>query len=189
MAENAFLIRKTTTADVAKLPAVERSAAKAFRSIPELAWIADDDPQTAARHLELMESGVSWVAVPDSGGGESLLADGHGPIGFLNGRLLNGFLHIWEMSVDERCQGRGIGKRLLQTAVDHARQRNYKGLTLTTFLDVPWNDGFYKARGFVLLAPQHVSPPLNLSRYAEGDIQPLITVSFVGDKHTNAGFT
>lgn len=161
MTENAFLIRKTTTADVEKLPAVERSAGTAFRSIPELAWIADDDPQTTARHLELIESGVSWVAVPDSGGGESLPADGDGPVGFLNGRLLNGFLHVWEMSVERKCQGRGIGKRLLQAAVDHARQRNYKGLTLTTFLDVPWNDGFYKARGFVLLAPQDVSPPLS----------------------------
>ncbi len=156
---NIFIIRKTTAADVDKLPAIERSAGEAFRSIPELAWIADDEPQTARRHLELLQTGVSWVAVP---GGESLSADGGiGPVGFLNGQLLdNGFLHIWEMSVDRDRQGQGLGKRLLQAAVDYAAQRRYKGLTLTTFLDVPWNDAFYKTRGFALLAPQDISPPL-----------------------------
>ncbi|TQV92721.1 GCN5-related N-acetyltransferase (GNAT) domain-containing protein [Cordyceps javanica] len=156
-----FIIRETTAADAEKLPAVERSAGQAFRSVPELAWIAEDDPQTIRRHLELIESGVSWVAVPAvaaSGGSSS--ADGGGPVGFLNGQLLNGFLHIWEMSVDRKCQGQGIGKQLMQTAIDHATQHRYKGLTLTTFLDVPWNDAFYKSRGFVLLEPAAIPPAL-----------------------------
>ncbi|KAJ6788541.1 hypothetical protein PWT90_09231 [Aphanocladium album] len=152
MASAAFTIRKTTAADAEKLRVVERSAGQAFHSIPELAWIADDDPQTVQRHLELIETGVSWVAVPEG--------DDASPVGFLNGQLLDGFLHIWEMSVDQKCQGQGIGKRLMQTAIDHATQRHYRGLTLTTFLDVPWNDGFYKARGFALLETKDVSPSL-----------------------------
>ncbi|KAJ3499009.1 hypothetical protein NLG97_g668 [Lecanicillium saksenae] len=149
----AFTIRKTAASDAEKLLAVERSAGRAFRSIPELAWIADDDPQTVQRHLELIENGVSWVAVPETG-------DDASPVGFLNGQLLDGFLHIWEMSVDHKCQGKGVGKRLMQTAIDHATQRRYRGLTLTTFLDVPWNDGFYKARGFTLVQTKDISPPL-----------------------------
>lgn len=148
----AFTIRKTTAADAEKLQAVERSAGQAFRNIPELAWIADDDPQTVALHLELIANGVSWVAVPKDGDDK--------PVGFLNGQLLDGFLHIWETSVCQKCQGQGIGKQLIQTAVDHATERRYRGLTLTTFLDVPWNDGFYKARGFSILERDAVSPPL-----------------------------
>ncbi|OAA58678.1 GCN5- N-acetyltransferase [Cordyceps fumosorosea ARSEF 2679] len=149
--DNAFVIRETTAADAAKLPAVERSAGQAFRSIPELAWIADDTPQTVQRHLELMQSGVSWVAAV----GEPGVV-----VGFLNGQLLDGYLHIWEMSVDREHQGRGIGKRLVQAAVGHATRRNLKGLTLTTFIDIPWNDAFYKARGFTILEPEDLSQQL-----------------------------
>lgn len=150
-----FIIRKTTASDAQFLPAVERSAGQAFHSVPELAWIADDDAQTVKRHLELMERGVSWVAVPEDA------ADGDKPVGFLNGEMLDGFVHIWETSVDQRHQGKGLGKRLVQTAIDYAAKRRCQGLTLTTFLDVPWNDRFYKTFGFVVLDKQDTSPALS----------------------------
>ncbi|OAR01104.1 hypothetical protein LLEC1_06472 [Akanthomyces lecanii] len=134
---NAFRIRKTTTADVGTLPAIERSAGKAFPSIPKLAWITDDIPNGNAplrcRGGERRVLGRH----PGSSGGESLLADGHFPVGFLNG------LRHWEAAP-------AIGRRPCQAAelhgpdVDDVSRRALRG--------------FYKARGFVLLEAQSVSP-------------------------------
>lgn len=145
-------IRKTAAADAPLLPAVERSAGQAFRAIPSLAWIADDWGQSVEQHLRLMESGVSWVAVEES-------ADGV-PMGFLNGAVVDGNLHIWEMSVSRDHQRKGIGRALMSTAKDHARQSGLLKLSLTTFRDVPWNQAFYESVGFVLVEGQDVTPAL-----------------------------
>lgn len=145
-------IRKTTAADAPLLPAVERSAGQAFRAIPSLAWIADDEGQSAERHLELLQSGVSWVAVEEEN--EDM------PLGFLNGSVVDGNLHIWEMSVSGDHQRKGIGRALMSTAKEHARQNGLLKLSLTTFRDVPWNQAFYESVGFVLVEGEDVTPAL-----------------------------
>lgn len=43
-AQSAFRIRQTRTAEADKLPEIEKSAAKAFESIPALNWIAAEPP-------------------------------------------------------------------------------------------------------------------------------------------------
>jgi hypothetical protein len=43
-------IRRTTDTVVRRLPAVERSAARSFATIPELSWIVDDDVLDEAQH-------------------------------------------------------------------------------------------------------------------------------------------
>ena len=136
--------------DAARLPDVEFSAGQAFRSIPELAWIADDNVQVPETHISLMERGVAWVAVDGS----------DTPIGFINGEPLDGYLHIWEMSVNQDQQGKGIGRALMDQAKEHAKRSGYKGLTLTTFRNVPWNDRFYMSTGFTVLQSTEVSSAL-----------------------------
>lgn len=143
-------IRRATAADAPQLPDVEYSAGQAFKSIPALAWIADDDVQTPETHVSIMERGVAWVAVDDT----------DTPIGFLNGEPVDGYLHIWEMSVSQGQQGKGIGRSLMQHAKEHAKSSGQRGLTLTTFRDVPWNDRFYTSAGFSLLQPSEISPAL-----------------------------
>lgn len=145
-----FTIRKATPADAPRLPDVEYSAGQAFKKVQSLAWIADDDVQTPEMHIALMERGVAWVAVDDT----------DTPIGFINGEPLDGYLHIWEMSVNRDQQGKGIGRSLMNEAKEHAKSNGYKGLTLTTFRRVPWNERFYASAGFSLLQPADVSPAL-----------------------------
>jgi GNAT superfamily N-acetyltransferase len=48
---------------------------------------------------------------------------------------------------------RGIGRRLVDAAVEAARERGYRELTLRTFLEVPWNAPFYLTCGFVVTEP------------------------------------
>ncbi|WP_255448407.1 GNAT family N-acetyltransferase [Telmatospirillum sp. J64-1] len=131
-------IRKARPADAERLPEVERSAGKAFLAIADLAWIADDEVQSAERHLELIAGGFSWVAFD----GEDV------PVGFLSAEKCGNRLHLWELAVAQRHQGQGIGRRLLQQAVEAARSDSLEAVTLSTFRDVPWNRPFYERLGF-----------------------------------------
>lgn len=133
-------IRPTTAAGIALLPAVERSAAESFRQISDLAWLADEGVMPEWRHAELMAAGTSWVAAV---AGE--------PVGFLAAEIVGDELHIWELAVRQDQQGQGLGRALVQTAVDGAADLGLAAVTLTTFRDVPWNQPFYEKIGFAIL--------------------------------------
>jgi ribosomal protein S18 acetylase RimI-like enzyme len=144
-------IRLASEWDAEALPAIERSAAEAFRQLPELAWIADDTIQSVERHRELIAQRTSWVAVDDL----------ERPLGFLSAEVLGRELHIWELSVHRDHQRRGLGKALVETAIDHARRRQLVAVTLTTFRDVIWNERFYRRLDFQTLAPEEAGKRLN----------------------------
>ncbi len=124
--------------DLCALADIERSAAQAFLRFPELAWLADGDVLSMARHRQFMELGTTWVAV-----------DEHDqPLGFISAEPIADMLHVWEASVRRGCQGQGLGKALMRRAIQEAEKRKLSGLTLTTFKDVPWNAPFYERCGF-----------------------------------------
>lgn len=135
-----FTVRRTAPADIAALPAVERSAAQSFRQIRELAWIAEDAVTSAERHAEFCASSTSWVC--ECAGK---------PVGFLYGEIFDGELHIWELAVHHAHQGQGMGRALLQAAITAAADRGLEAVTLSTFRGVPWNEPFYAKLGFTTL--------------------------------------
>jgi ribosomal protein S18 acetylase RimI-like enzyme len=137
-------------ADLPALAAVERSAAQVFRGFDDLAWLADGAVQPIERHRTLMRSGTNWVARSDTGKA----------VGFLSAEMLGEELHIWELSVCSNHQGRGLGRALMRRAIEEARLRQLKAVTLTTFRDVPWNAPFYERLGFRILEPQQMSERL-----------------------------
>ncbi|KAG8406539.1 hypothetical protein J3459_018680 [Metarhizium acridum] len=147
-------IRPATPADAPLLPAVEQSAGQAFRQIYDLAWVADDSGQSVKRHLTLIAQGVAWVAL------ETDLTHQEVLVGFLNGEILDGNLHIWEVSVDKDHQGKGIGRALMAQAKKWAAEQQLPFVTLTTFRNVPWNERFYKSIGFVTLDDGEVTAAL-----------------------------
>jgi ribosomal protein S18 acetylase RimI-like enzyme len=134
---DSLVIRAAQPADAELLPEIERSAGQAFLDVPGLAWIAEDEVQPPARHLELIAGGHSWVAT-----------DGKALVGFLSAERLDDTLHVWELAVAHGFQGRGIGRALLAHAIDVARRRKLAAVTLTTFRDVRWNEPFYRKLGF-----------------------------------------
>ena len=145
--------------DAAFLPPIERSAAQLFSQVPSLAWIATDSVQTEERHLELIKEGTEWVAIDDD----------DKPIGFLNGDLVAGNLHICEVSVHADHQRKGIGRRLIQAAKDWATAHGCPYITLTTFRAVPWNEVFYHSLGFRTLASSEVST--SLAKIMDGEAE------------------
>ncbi|WP_455885924.1 GNAT family N-acetyltransferase [Pseudomonas rustica] len=136
-----MLIRPTLEGDVQYLPDVERSAAQAFVGWPALAWLAQGDVMDCAAHRAFVEAGGSWVAEDPAG---------H-IVGFACARLADQALHLYEISVCQEAQGRGVGRRLLQQVVNAARCAGVRELTLTTFVDVPWNAPFYARFGFEVI--------------------------------------
>ncbi|WP_338804886.1 GNAT family N-acetyltransferase [Xenorhabdus griffiniae] len=152
-------IRLTQKSDVSQLPAIERSAAKLFRFIPELAWIADGHVQTEQQHLDYIAQGNSWVAL-----NEDAL-----PVGFILAKPLDDGLHIMELSVHENWQRKGIGKALIEKVIQVAEQRHLNAVTLTTFRYVNWNAPFYHKLGFEILESQQLSESLQQIRQSEID--------------------
>lgn len=146
----------TTRNDIDALPDVERAAARRFSTQPELAWIADAPVQDRHQHRACADAGQSFVA-----------RNGDRPVGFILTLPMDASLFILELSVHPDWQGNGIGRALLATAAEAARHRGFHALTLTTFLQVPWNAPFYAGLGFELLEDAALTPELRERREAE----------------------
>jgi ribosomal protein S18 acetylase RimI-like enzyme len=149
-------IRLTKPEDVHLLLVVERSAGESFRIFPDLAWIADDDGMPAETHLKYVAQGTSWVAEVDNQ-----------IVGFICAEASEEDFHIWELSVQHEQQGRGIGRRLMKTALADARRKGFRSVTLTTFREVPWNEPFYRSLGFELIDEENMEPRLKQILLAE----------------------
>lgn len=93
----AATLRLTEERDIPLLPAIERSAAQAFRQIPALAWLAESEVISPERHRLFLETDHSLLVVVDDQ-----------PIGFLLSEPLDDALFIVEIAVHQAWQGRGI---------------------------------------------------------------------------------
>ena len=132
------IIRLAVPEDAQLLPAIETSAAQAFRMIAELSWLAESPPMSIARHSQLIALSTCWVALDAE----------NRPQGFLSAEQHGNDLHIHELSVMQSMQGQGTGRRLIEAAMEYARSTRLSVVTLTTFTNVPWNAPFYSRLGF-----------------------------------------
>jgi len=81
-----------------------------------------------------------------------VLVEGRPPRGFAVLELVDGAVHLEQLSVDPAHGRQGIGAALLAGAVDQAREHGADRVTLCTYGDVAWNGPFYARHGFVELA-------------------------------------
>lgn len=132
------IIRLAVPEDAQLLPAIETSAAQAFRLIDELSWLAESPPMPIERHSQLIALSTCWVALDAE----------NRPQGFLSAERHGSDLHIYELSVMQSMQGQGKGRRLVEAAKDYARSSRLSFVTLTTFTNVSWNAPFYSRIGF-----------------------------------------
>jgi GNAT superfamily N-acetyltransferase len=144
------VIRRATLDDAALLPDIERSAGVLFRTIPDLAWIADHDVMSVEAHERLIDAGTCWVAEDANSR----------PIAFISAERFDQDLHIWEISVHANLQSQGIGRCLIEAAVKYARHNGLTAVTLTTFRAVAWNQPYYGRLGLTTLAADALSPRL-----------------------------
>lgn len=76
--------------------------------------------------------------------------------------------HVAELSVAAAWQRQGVGRRLIGAVVEEAKRQGATRLTLTTFIDVPWNAPYYRRLGFRLLDDARLT--VALRRHLDEDL-------------------
>jgi GNAT superfamily N-acetyltransferase len=92
------------------------------------------------------------------------------PAGFLMAHVVDGCLHIDQVSVDPGSARRGLGRALLEHAASQAAADGILALTLTTFAQVAWNAPYYARCGFRVLDDVELTPGLRAIRHDEAGL-------------------
>lgn len=103
----------------------------------ELITLTEADPYMRGHGLAHAESG-------------SLLVAKHGGAiaGYAALDQIDDLAHLCEIDTHPDHAGLGIGRKLIAASEDWARRHGLPGITLSTFIDVPWNGPWYRRLGF-----------------------------------------
>lgn len=156
MTAPAYRIVAARAEDVERLPAIERAAAALFpeEDLPE----AQRDSSTDVGDFERARREARlWVALDAR----------ERPVGFALLDELDGVGHLEELDVHPDHGRQGLGRRLLEAALDGCRARGHAACTLTTFAHLAWNAPFYVSAGFRVLGREELSPGLAACLEAE----------------------
>ncbi len=151
-------LRLARMEDALLMPAIEAAAGRMFDEVDGLAGIAGQQTVPLERLQRYIRKGHCLVAHA-----EGQMA------GFIVTEPFSRELHIWEFSVDPAFQRRGIGAGLLRACLIDARNSGFRAVTLTTFIDVPWNAPFYATLGFVEVTALDAHPRLAGELAVEAD--------------------
>jgi ribosomal protein S18 acetylase RimI-like enzyme len=149
-------IRVVREAELPLLQDIERAAGECFRAVG-MPQIADDEPLPLDVLAGYYRAGRAWVATDAT----------DTAAGYLITDVVDGNLHIEQVSVHPRCARRGVGRALIDHLAGHGRATGAPALTLTTFSDVPWNGPYYERCGFVALSDNDLTAGLRLIRQRE----------------------
>lgn len=145
------MVRWAEAADLPGLVAVELAADKLFEQVG-----ITFPPGTTM---------IEGVTDPDV-----VLVEGEPSAGFaLIGRV-DGNLHLEQLAVHPDRMRRGIGGRLVEAVLDHARATGVPAVTLTTYRDVPWNAPWYERHGFTVWPETAWGPELHALVRHEHDL-------------------
>jgi GNAT superfamily N-acetyltransferase len=125
-------VRTADAGDLAQLAAVEAAADELFAPL----GITDLPPPPPAE-----ERAHAW----------RVLVAGRPVQGLAVLELLDGAVHLEQLSVHPAAGRQGIGSALLAATVAAARDAGLPAVTLTTYADVPWNAPFYARHGWQVL--------------------------------------
>ncbi len=136
-----FVVRSARPDDLPQLGAIEDAAGMMFAGT------------SAAADLVLTTTPVDVHAAACARGSLWVVVDAQDlPQGFLLAESVDAWLHILELDVHPDAQGRGLGAALIAAAGAAAPGFGCDRLSLTTFIDIPWNRAWYRRLGFVDVA-------------------------------------
>jgi GNAT superfamily N-acetyltransferase len=142
--------------ELARLQRIEVAAGRLFATIG-MDDVAGDDPLPVARLAVYQADGRAWVSV-----------DGDDrAVGYALACEVDGLGHLEQLSVLPAAGRQGRGAALLDAVAGWARSRLLPALTLSTFLDVPWNAPYYERHGFRVLAEHELTSGLRRLREVE----------------------
>jgi GNAT superfamily N-acetyltransferase len=145
--------------DLPELANIEVVAGKAFADIGMDAVAGDEAlPQDQLRAY--LDGGRAWVAVNTN----------DVPVAYVIVDVVDGNAHIEQVSVDPAYAHQRIGQALIERVGTWASERGYPALTLTTFVEVPWNLPYYERLGFSRLTDADETPGLRAIRAHEASL-------------------
>jgi GNAT superfamily N-acetyltransferase len=168
-------IRPTRPADLPVIQQIELAAGDLFRTIG-MDDIAGHPVPTIEVLTDYHSAGHSWVAVDDS----------DQPIAFILVKLVDGAVHIEQVSIDPAHAHRRIGRDLVDHLENWAAGLGLRPvLTLTTFRDVQWNGPYYERLGFTVLAPSDRGPELAslMAEEATHGLDPALRIAMLRPIH------
>jgi GNAT superfamily N-acetyltransferase len=153
-----YKIRSACMEDLTALAEIELSAATLFCDTP-YAFLVDDRPLSLDFVTQQFESGRVWVAVNDRAT----------PIGYAIAQDIDGEAYLRQIDVHPTYGRRGIGRKLVESVCVWAKDRDYRRILLSTFLDIEWNEPFYAKLGFEILAEAELSSGFQQIRQKEAE--------------------
>lgn len=108
--------------------------------------IAASEPMWIEEWERFYATGLAWVAEEDDVA-----------VGFALAEVLDGALHLEQLSVHPSFGRRGIGAALVEHVCGHARRAGFDAVTLSTFRDVAFNGPFYAGLGFTALTDDQLT--------------------------------
>ncbi len=149
-------IRQARRDELERLQAIELSAGVAFAEIG-MEEVAVADPPPVETLAEYQADGRCWVQ-----------ADEHDrAVAYVLAEVVDGAAHIEQVSVEPAFAGRGLGRELIEHVASWAGRAGFGSLTLTTFVEVPWNGPYYERLGFRPIPADQLTPGLALIRAEE----------------------
>ena len=149
-----FIIRPAVTADLSKFADIEEAAAIRFRELDISAPEGLEDITIE----EYQSFKINFVAVQQSD---------NTVCGFVAVNTKDQQAYIEEISVHPNAGRQGVGRRLMESAIEWAKASGYQSIYLTTYRDVPFNAPFYQKLGFVEATPETLGPDMAKTRKSE----------------------
>jgi ribosomal protein S18 acetylase RimI-like enzyme len=150
-----YELRTAREEDLPKLAAVERRAGQLFADTAH-AFLTDAPTLSMDILTRQHALGAVWVVTLDDEIVGFAVAGEHGDEGYL-----------YEIDVDPAHGRRGLGRRLVDAAAEWARAAGYETITLSTFVDVPWNAPYYETLGFRAVPDADHTPAMIQTRFFE----------------------
>ena len=129
-------IRPARASDLPVLQEIERAAGSLFAPLG-MDLVAEDDPPAIATLADYQREVRAWVRTDQD----------DRPVAYLLADVVDGCAHLEQVSVHPDRARQRLGQELLDRLERWATGQQLPALTLTTYLDVPWN------------GPQHRHPP------------------------------
>lgn len=149
------MVRAAHPGDVPAIRRVDWASAQPFRAYG-LEAIADDEPVAAQLVRDYVEGARAWV-----------VSDADEVVGFVLVDRVDDGAHVEQVCVVPEHQGRGLGRALIERAIQWAAERDRHSVTLTTFTHIPWNRPLYEHLGFHVVEVACLGPELAARRSAE----------------------
>ncbi|MBF6044047.1 GNAT family N-acetyltransferase [Streptomyces sp. NRRL B-1677] len=151
-----LVIRLAKKDDIPRLRDIERAAGRQFLDIGMRA-VAEDEPPAPEVLRQYIDADRAWVHTDAR----------DVPAAYVVVDLVDGCVHIEQVSVDPGHARKRIGAGLIEHVAAWAKEHGAPALTLTTFTGVAWNGPYYERCGFRTVPEAELTPGLRGIRAEE----------------------